>query len=146
LVFIEMDMTMNSHDYYRDQYMQRYGQTATQKLTDVDDFCRRYDAKITNSEHRRARREAVPNWSMDYTKYSPVEYRVEYEQLVALHMPRESLDRLLALEPKLEYTHDQLNRYARKDQDEYKDAQIRQNNPAVKRAWENYCTLLALCR
>lgn len=137
---------MNSHDYYRDQYMQRYGQTATQKMTSVDDFCRRYNVQITESEHRRARREAVPNWSMDYTKYSPVEYRVEYEQLVALHMPRESLDRLLALEPKLEYTHDQLNRYTRKEQADYQDAQVRENNPTVKKAWEKYQMLLGLAR
>jgi hypothetical protein len=137
---------MNSHDYYRDQYMQRYGQTATQKMTSVDDFCRRYNVQITESEHRRARREAVSNWSMDYTKYSPVEYRVEYEQLVALHMPRESLDRLLALEPKLEYTHDQLNRYSRKEQADYQDAQVRENNPTVKKAWEKYQMLLGLAR
>ena len=138
---------MNSYDYYREEIKQRYyGQTATKQLDSVDDFCRRYDAKLTDSEHRRARREAVPNWSMDYTKYSPVEYRVEYEQLVALHMPKESFNRLLELEPRLEYTHDQLNRYARKEQDEYKDAQVRQNNPAVKKAWDTYCTLLALCR
>jgi hypothetical protein len=126
--------------------MQRYGQTATQKMTSVDDFCRRYNVQITESEHRRARREAVPNWSMDYTKHSPVEYRVEYEQLVALHMPKESLDRLLALEPKLEYTHDQLNRYTRKEQADYQDAQVRENNPAVKKAWEKYQMLLGLAR
>jgi hypothetical protein len=83
---------------------------------------------------------------MDYTKYSPVEYRVEYEQLVALHMPRESLDRLLALEPKLEYTHDQLNRYTRKEQADYQDAQVRENNPTVKKAWEKYQMLLGLAR
>jgi hypothetical protein len=52
----------------------------------------------------------------------------------------------LALEPKLEYTHDQLNRYTRKEQADYQDAQVRENNPTVKKAWEKYQMLLGLAR
>ena len=142
-----LDIKMITYDYYREEIKQRYyGQTATQQLGSVDNFCQRYNAKITDSEHRRARRETVPNWSMDYTKYSPVEYRVEYEQLVALHMPKESFVRLLALELRLEYTHDQLNRQARKEQSEIEDAQVRNSNSAVAKAYRNYQTLLELAR
>jgi hypothetical protein len=83
---------------------------------------------------------------MDYTKYSPVEYRVEYEQLIALHMPKESLDQLMALELKVEQMHDHLNRQARKEQNEIEDAQVRNSNSAVAKAYRNYQTLLELAR
>lgn len=142
-----LDIKMITYDYYREEIKQRYyGQTATQQLGSVDNFCQRYNAKITDSEHRRARREAVPNWSMDYTKYSPVEYRVDYEQLIALHMPKESLDQLMKLELQIDQMHDLLNRYTRKEQSEIEDAQVRNSNPAVAKAYRNYQTLLELAR
>jgi len=137
---------MNLNDYYRDQYGQRSQHTATQKLTSVDSFCRRYDVKVTDSEHRRARREAVPNWDMDYTKYRPVEYRVEYEQLVALHMPKASFDRLMDLEHQIERLQDHLIEYQRREQSQHRDAEVRQTTPAVQRAWEHYQMLLGLAR
>jgi hypothetical protein len=138
---------MITYDHYREEIKQRYySQTATGQLGSLDDFCQRYNAKITDSEHRRARRETVPNWSMDHTKYSPVEYRVEYEQLIALHMPKESLDQLMALELKVEQMHDHLNRQARKEQSEIEDARVRNSNSAVAKAYRNYQTLLELAR
>jgi hypothetical protein len=138
---------MNTYDHYREEIKQRYyGQTATEQLGGVDNFCRRYNVKVTDSEHRRARREAVPNWSTDYTKYSPVEYRVDYEQLVALHMPKESLDRLVDLEHQIERLQDHLMQYQRREQSQHQDAQVRNSNSAVAKAYRNYQTLLELAR
>lgn len=136
---------MSTFDYQY-HYTRRYEKTATQQMGSLDDFCRRYDAKLLDSEHRRARRFPVSSWSMDHINYSPVHYQVEYEQLVALHMPKESLDKLMSLELKLEHTYECLSHYAQKEQEEMIELQVRQNNPAVKKAWETYCTLLALCR
>jgi hypothetical protein len=138
---------MNKYDYYREEIKQRYyGQTATRQLGSLDEFCRRYNVKITDSEHRRARQVAVPNWSLDYIKHSPMQYEYEYEQLVALHMPKESLDKLMALELQIEQMHDLLNQHTRKEQSEIEDAQVRNSNSAVAKAYRNYQTLLELAR
>ena len=61
-------------------------------------------------------------------------------------MPKESLDQLMKLELQIDQMHDLLNRYTRKEQSEIEDAQVRNSNSAVAKAYRNYQTLLELAR
>jgi hypothetical protein len=61
-------------------------------------------------------------------------------------MPKESLDRLVDLEHQIERLQDHLMQYQRREQSQHQDAQVRNSNSAVAKAYRNYQTLLELAR
>ena len=115
---------------------------------DTKRFENKFQAHITESkEYRRAAYIRPP---MDYSYYKPgtalyeMEHRVE--PLVAIHMPREQFDRLMNDQTRMDSLRDEAE-YAKKVLTMLrKDECVRDNNPAVAKAYRNYLMLLELAR
>jgi len=112
---------------------------------DTKTFESRFEAHITQSkEYRRAVRPP-----MDY-RYKPdtASYQMEYkvEPLIAIHLPREQFDRLMDEHTRMSIWRDEAE-YAKKLVTMLrKDERVRDDNPAVAKAYRNYLALLELAR
>jgi len=106
------------------------------------DFCRRYNARIETSQYR------ISKIKKDGIHFSPSQViadpalDIEYEQMVAIHLPQARASALVE--------HDE---WIFKDLDENLgdlvkqhevECRARNENPAVKAAYEKYLTLLNL--
>lgn len=115
---------------------------------DTKRFESRFNAHVTESkEYRRAAYVRPP---MDFSYYQPgtalyeMEHRVE--PLVAIHLPREQFDRLMDDQNRMDMWRDEAE-YAKKVLTMLrKDERVRDDNPAVAKAYRNYLTLLELAR
>lgn len=125
-----------------DKFTYKYTQ---EEISDTKRFQQRYDAHITESkEYRRAVRP-----SMDYMyKSGTASYQMDYkvEPCVAIHMPQEQFDRLMdeqdraaSWRQEAEYAKSVLTNLR-------KDERVRDDNPAVAKAYRNYLMLLEIAR
>ena len=87
---------------------------------------------------------------MDFSYYQPgtamyeMEHRVE--PLVAIHLPREHFDRLMDVHTRMDRLQEEAE-YAKKVLTMLrKDESVRDDNPAVAKAYRNYIMLLELAR
>lgn len=125
--------------------MNRYTE---EEQRDTKLFESRFEAHITESkEYRRAAYVRPP---MDYSYYQPgtalYEMERRVEPLVAIHLPREQFDRLMDDQMRMDRWRDEAE-YAKKVLTNlHKDEQVRDDNPAVAKAYRNYITLLELAR
>lgn len=89
-------------------------------------FCEAFEAYPASSDRKFYRRTRV-DWS-DYNN-PQVDYKTETVDAVAIHVPIHRLDDLVST----------IN------EQKYKEMEIRDNVPAVKKAYENYQLLLKMC-
>jgi hypothetical protein len=89
-------------------------------------FCKAFDAVPDRSERKFYRRT-----KLDWTDYSDphINYTTETVEAVAIHIPIYKLDDFVSSI----------------DEQKYKEMEIRDNVPAVKKAYENYQLLLKMC-
>ena len=119
-----------------------------EEVRDTKRFQQRFEAHITES--REYRHAAYTRPPMDYSYYKPgtamyeMEHRVE--PCVAIHLPRKHFDRLMDEQTRMDSLRDEAE-YAKKVLTMLrKDEQVRDDNPAVAKAYRNYLTLLELAR
>ena len=113
---------------------------------DTKRFERRFEAHITESkEYRRYVRPPI-----DYTYYKSgtAMYEMEnrVEPLVAIHLPREQFDRLMDDQTRMDRWRDEAESAKKVLTNLHKDERVRDDNPAVAKAYRNYLTLLELAR
>jgi hypothetical protein len=89
-------------------------------------FCEMFEAYPTQSD-RKFHKRTVLNWS-DYNN-PQVNYHTEIVSAIAIHIPEHRVKDFLNIV----------------DEQKYKEMQIRDNVPAVKKAYEQYKLLLKLC-
>lgn len=89
-------------------------------------FCETFDAHPEKSDRRFYRRTRL-----DYTDYSDpnVQYATETVEAIAIHIPLYKLDDFLGVV----------------DEQRYHEMAVRDNVPAVKKAYEHYKLLLKMC-
>ena len=92
----------------------------------LQDFCKAFDAHPEKSNRQFYRREVL-NWS-DYNDPN-VHYKNETVEAVAIHIPIYKLPDLLSIG----------------DEQKYRELDIRNSVPAVKKAYEHYKLLLKMC-
>ena len=85
-----------------------------------DQFCKSFEASIEKS-HKQYYKHSFDPDNLDFTTRVPVD-------VVAIHMPKENLGRLLGFF----------------DESNLDELMLRIEHPAVKRAWEQYVTILHL--
>jgi hypothetical protein len=115
---------------------------------DTKRFQQRFEAHITES--REYRRAAYTRQSMDYSYYQPgtAMYEMEHriEPFVAIHLPKDQFDRLMDQQSRTDRLLEELD-YGKKIIIQLrKDERVRDDNPAVAKAYRNYLTLLELAR
>lgn len=89
-------------------------------------FCKVFNAEVLDSD-RKFKRVKMPSWP-DYEN-PDISYEVEELPAVAIHLPREKLKDFLSVV----------------DEQRYKELEIRDQVPAVKKAYEHYKMLLNMC-
>jgi hypothetical protein len=95
--------------------------------TPLAKFCEAFEAVPDHSDKKFYRRTMV-SWS-DYNVDPLVDYKTETVNAVAIHIPIHKLDEFVSSF----------------DEQKYKEMEIRNNVPAVKKAYEQYRLLLKMC-
>ena len=122
-------------------------------MNDIKEFCHNYDAYVQESKrmHRRSRRIDYKMWSeSDPTIYQTIPY--EDVKCVEIHMPEDRFRALLEHEDWVKHAglhnnsffNNNVGRVSQMIVDHDRECRIRQENPAVRAAWEKYQTLLRL--
>jgi hypothetical protein len=95
-----------------------------------NEFCERFEAQIGPSE-RVIYKFQFPNYPYSVDHYDTIEYNTAPAPIeaVAIHMPKDRLEDLFAL----------------LGSQQYRELKIREQAPAVKKAYENYRLLLKMC-
>jgi hypothetical protein len=122
-------------------------------MKEANDFCRKYDAYVQDSNrmHRRSKRMPFQMWSESDPE---IFQQIPYEQVrcVEIHMPEDRFRALLEHDDWVEKAGLQDNRHfannvSRVSQmvvDHDRECRIRNANPSVQIAYEKYQTLLRL--
>jgi hypothetical protein len=121
-------------------------QVALEEHRDVKNFAHKYSAYISESRQYRWRR-PVPMLIDSKLEYVYDYYRDTYDEaFVEIHLPRDSFERLIiasevhtADQEKVEHAMTVLSQHRA-------DERVRDDNPAVQKAWLKYLTLLELAR
>jgi hypothetical protein len=108
------------------------------------DFESKYEARIEDSREYRqyVRRMPYPTWDGKM----PFDTDVEVVPMKAVHLTRDSLERLIRNEERIDILESDAE-YGKKIVSQLRaDERIRDDNPAVAKAWRNYLMLLELAR
>ena len=126
--------------------------TATQALEsrkDIDRFARQYGAYISTSRQYRRRAPQPIMWDDDprarYLDYYTQSQMLD-EPYIEIHMPVESLERILHVTEVSEQDAAKVQHAMTVLKQHRVDEQVRNDNPAVQKAWRNYLMLLELAR
>ena len=108
------------------------------------DFESKYEARITDSTEYKQYVRRMP-YNMWDGKV-PFESEVEIVPMKAIHLTRDNLERLVREQESMDRWMDEAE-YAKKVLTSLrKDEQVRDDNPAVQKAYRNYLMLLELAR
>lgn len=100
-----------------------------------------YDMRVTDTRKRAAVMPLPLAYRIDMTAFQEDFFRkYEEEKIFTIEILESHLRRL---EDDLAYFHNARNPYEREEM-EQRESLLRRNNPAVKKAWENYKMLLKL--
>jgi hypothetical protein len=133
------------HRYYNYQY--DYSQQMTDEQ-EVNSFLKRHEATAGLSRHKLyARRIPVRynEWLQDGGPI-PFDQAVEREPMVEINMPQERFRSLVERERWYGKMEQEAEYYKRIVDQLRADERVRDDNPAVQKAWKNYLMLLELAR
>ena len=126
-----------------------YHKTATQTLeasNDVRAFARKYSAYISESRQYRHRVPEPMMWDDPRRVYRDYYLNTHDEPYVELHMPQGSLQHIMSVVEAHGADADKINHAMGVLNQLRADERVRDNNPAVQKAWMKYITLLELTR
>jgi hypothetical protein len=121
---------------------------------EINDFCRKYDAIVQPSKHRqrRTKLQSFDDWYQNPDMFQPVSYEYDTIPCVEIHMPEDRFRALIEHDEWLEHAglknnsffNNNVGRVSNILEEHERECRIRQENPAVRAAWEKYQTLLRL--
>jgi len=125
--------------------------SSSNKHEEIKEFCKKYECSIIDTNKRCARYHRDPSFFIDPTRADIMNTTSLYktEKLLTIEIPESRLANLVEMEGKFynystnighQYTFEMLI------DKERKESYIRQTNPAVKKAYEEYSLLLHLAQ
>jgi hypothetical protein len=126
-----------------------YHKTATQTLaagTEVTSFARKYSAYISDSKQYRHRVPEPMMWDDPRAMYQHYYLTTHDEPYVEMHLPRASLEHIMSVVESHGTDADKINHAMGVLKQLRADERVRDDNPAVQKAWMKYITLLELAR
>lgn len=108
-------------------------------------FRKRFELHVEKSK-RHYRHRAVPISYQAWNQTLPVNHEYEREPLLKIYISNEHYEQLVKGEQQLEELERELRTLRNKEQDRIDEMNVRTNNPALRKAWENYQMLLTLVR
>ena len=130
-------MTINS-------YATSYDKMRAEASRDIKDFQSKFEARIEDSREYKQYVRRMPYHMWDGK--IPFDTEVEVVPMKAIHLTRDNLERLIREQESMDRWMDEAE-YAKKVLTALrKDEQVRDDNPAVQKAYKNYLMLLELAR
>lgn len=130
-------MTINS-------YATSYDKMRAEASRDIKDFQSKFEARIEDSREYKQYVRRMPYHMWDGK--IPFDTEVEVVPMKAIHLTRDNLERLIREQESMDRWMDEAE-YAKKVLTSLrKDEQVRDDNPAVQKAYRNYLMLLELAR
>jgi hypothetical protein len=126
-----------------------YQKTAMQTLeasNDVTAFARKYSAYISDSRQYRRRVPEPVRWDDPRAMYEHYYLTTYDEPYVEMHLPRGSLEHIMSVVDAHGADADKVNHAMGVLNQHRADERVRDDNPAVQKAWMKYITLLELAR
>lgn len=121
-----------------------YDKMRAEAPRDLKDFESKYEARIEDSREYKQYIRQMPYYMWDGK--APINTEVEVVPMKAIHLTRENLERLVREQERYERILDDAE-YGKKVVSMLRaDERVRDNNPAVAKAYRNYITLLELAR
>lgn len=114
----------------------------------VGEFLKRYQATAELSRHKMYARRIPIRYNEWLQNGGPIPFdqAVEREPMVEINMPQERFRALIETERWTGKVEQEVEYYKKRYWQELEDDKIRQRNPSVKKAWEQYQMLLELAR
>jgi hypothetical protein len=117
---------------------------ARDTIRDISFFESKFGAKIEDSKEYRQYVSRMPY--VDWNGNIPLNVEAQVVPMKCIHLPAERLEDLIREQDYLKYVEERSD-YALKVLDMLRaDERVRDNNPAVQKAYRNYLTLLELAR
>jgi hypothetical protein len=132
---------------YYDNYYYREKHTPSAE-EQVDRFLKKYESRAgLSSRELYYKRQPLryTDWIANGS-HIPFDQTVEKEPMVEMYIPQHRFQDLVERERMVDEINDQNRRYRQLLDQLDEDARIRNSNPALKKAWDNYQLLLGLCR
>ncbi len=132
---------------YYDNYYYREKHTPSAE-EQVDRFLKKYESRAgLSSRELYYKRQPLryTDWIANGSNI-PFHQEIEKEPMVEMYIPQHRFQDLVERERMVDEINDQNRRYRQLLDQLDEDARIRNSNPALKKAWENYQLLLDLCR
>jgi hypothetical protein len=111
---------------------------------DHKDFESKYEARIEDSREYRQYSRRMPYYMWDGKV--PINTEVEVVPMKAIHLSRDNLAKLLAEQNLMDILMKDADEGKRMWRQEREDSRVRDQNPAVEKAYRNYQMLLELAR
>ncbi len=132
---------------YYDNYYYREKHTPSAE-EQVDRFLKKYESRAgLSSRELYYKRQPLryTDWIANGSNI-PFHQEIEKEPMVEMYIPQHRFQDLVERERMIDDVNDQNRRYRQVLDQLDEDARIRNSNPALKKAWDNYQLLLGLCR
>ena len=121
-----------------------YDKMRAEASRDVKDFESKFEARIENSREYKQYTRRMPYYMWDGKL--PLDTDVEVVPMKAIHLSSDNLERLIRDQERLDQLLDQQLYDKQVIAKLRKDEQVRNNNPAVEKAYQKYVMLLELAR
>lgn len=125
-------------------YYDRTAKQMSESPRDLKDFESKFDCRIEESNKYRQHVRRVPYHFWDGKL--PLDAELQIVPMKAIHISSENLERLIAEQDRAERWQEEAEYAKRVLSNLRADERVRDDNPAVAKAYRNYLTLLELCR
>ena len=138
MVYITMEWRMNYQNYYQQEY------SFKQPDRSLDYFKAKFEAHITKSREFKYAVRDEPNYRFNAT--DAYTHSIRSEPCVAVHMPKERFERLIAQQDYIDRMESDANYGKELLRRQHDDRMVRESNDSVAKAYRNYQMLLELAR
>lgn len=132
-------------NYYNNYYSRLKQEPSAEEMTDR--FLKKYESSAGLST-RKLYYKRMPVRYTDWINNGgpiPFDQEIDKEPMVEMYIPQHRFQDLVEREYKFDSAQDEVRYYKEIINDLAKEERMRSNNPALKKAWENYQLLLRLC-
>jgi hypothetical protein len=133
--------------YYYNNYFNKPREDLSPEA-EVDRFLKKYESRASISQRERYYKR-VPLSYTDWLKDGaniPFHQEVEHEPMIEVYIPKHRFQDLVEREKIIRRIEEENCDLKYMVEQQENDNRIRNENPAVKKAWDNYQLLLNLCR
>jgi hypothetical protein len=131
-------MAYNYKDFQQEYYSKH-------EYRGIEYFQSKFECRIEDSREYKQYVRPVPH-HRDFYNTAPYHAEIETVPMKAIHLSSDSLNRLVEQQEEMQYLRQDANEGKRIWRQEREDRLVREQNPAVEKAYRNYQMLLELCR